>query len=616
MENTVYIPIPHYPPFKLRSSLIDKDPVIWVHLLEGYIKLCGVLLTGEVKLDVKSQQQFQLFIKIFLAETSEEKTKIFSLGAINPDIKSNTATLRAYVFQIICDYGAVKLALNGESLWNFVMVYVEKNASLVRGIVAGSHKSKFNDNKKSGKISSIPVLRKYLISMIAHGRMQNFHLEFLTMLLGQHVAAPSTKTVHVTSAGKASKGGKMLAKDKYKQSSSSATHFAELFVTEDWIEELESMYAGGKSVHAETIKTWMVISVLSLSVSKLANVVSTIGIQSAGTMILAPLLSTIILSDAYKRLNPGLEERLPFLRNITFEAPQTVANADVDFLLEMFPDLSQAKARKLLLRYDNNIDKTTNAVLENLSLIEEVSDSESEGDLRHSSPSTVSGTELERGLNRFKLSSHETTERFGKKAAKANASEIKKNTLTAALRLLYDSDEDERDDTYDDQEHTSGAAFTDSEKKSKAKDKVVVYEDDGDSSKNSLGNSNRSSAAPEFDPNEVLLFGYLKSGGDSLFDKGNRKSSQRKDMRLKTGWTDEQIEGWRPKKDQELDGPDKASDKQEKGSGDTVSTDNTEKKSADRISQRRKETNKAKRANHSRKSGHNKKTRAELAGMQ
>ena len=77
-EDTIYIPIPHYPPFKLRSSLIDKDPVIWVHLLEAYIHLMTVLLDPETpKLNVKSQQQLQLFLKIFLFETCEEETKIF-----------------------------------------------------------------------------------------------------------------------------------------------------------------------------------------------------------------------------------------------------------------------------------------------------------------------------------------------------------------------------------------------------------------------------------------------------------------------------------------------------------------------------------------------------------
>ena len=77
-DDTVYIPIPHYPPFKLRSSLIDKDPVIWVHLLEGYIKLMQFLLdVNSPKLTIKSQQQLQLFLKNFLVETSEEESKIF-----------------------------------------------------------------------------------------------------------------------------------------------------------------------------------------------------------------------------------------------------------------------------------------------------------------------------------------------------------------------------------------------------------------------------------------------------------------------------------------------------------------------------------------------------------
>lgn len=636
MEGAVYIPIPHYPPFALRSSLIDKDPVIWAHLLDGYIKLCGVLLTGEVRLDAKSQQQFQLFLKVFLTETSEEKTKIFSLGAINPDIKSNTALLRTYVFQVICDYSVVRLGLNGECLWNFVMIYVEKNASLVRGILAGTHKSKFNDNKKSGKISLVPVLRKHLISMITLGKMQQVHLETLALLIGQHIAAPKSKTVHVTSAGKAQKNGKVLAKDKYKQTSSGALQFAEIFVTEDWIEELELMYAGGKSVNSEVIKNCMVISILSLSVSKLAKVISTIGIHGAETMILAPLLSTIILSDSYKSLNPGLEERLPFLRNITYETIETVADADIEFLLEMFPNLTQAKAKKLLLRYENNIDKTTNALLENLSLIEEVSDEETDVIGKNSHKPSVSNTELERGLERFKLSSKETTERFEKKEAKADALDIKKTTLTAALRLLYDSDEDERDDTYDDQEHTTGSAFTETDRKSKPNDRAIFLGNDEESGQISGRNLARSTPVPEFDPNEVLLFGYLKTGGDDLFDKGNRKTSQRKDMRAKTGWTDEQIEGWsrmlkrsskrfrlleehyvfnnsnrRAKKVQKEEPV--PSQQESKATG---PNDDAGKKSIDKNAQRRKETNKAKKGNHSRKTGHSKKTRSELAGMQ
>ncbi|OBA19925.1 hypothetical protein METBIDRAFT_32948 [Metschnikowia bicuspidata var. bicuspidata NRRL YB-4993] len=636
MENTLYIPIPHYPPFKLRSSLIDKDPVIWAHLLEGYIKLCSILLTGDVRLDVKSQQQFHLFLKVWLAETSEEANKILSLGAINPDIKNNTASLRAYVFQIICDYGVVKLGLSGESLWNFVMIYVEKNASLVRAVLAGSHKSKFNDNKKSGKISLIPVLRKHLLSMVTLGKMQKMHLEILTLLLGQHISAPTSKTLHVTGAGKSQNTGKTLARDKYKQSSTGALQFAENFVTEDWIEELELMYVDGKSVHAEIIKSLMVISILSLSVSKLAKVISTIGIHGGETLILAPLLSTVILSEPYRKLNPGLEERLPFLRNISYVTDCSIANPDIEFLLEMFPNLTQRKAMKLLSRYENNIDQTTNALLENVALIEEISDDDTE---QNSKSPVISKTELEKGLNRFKLSSHETTERFKKKTGKSSL-EIKKNTLTAALRLLYDSDEDERDDTYDDQEHTTGSAFTETDNRSRVRDKISVVDDEGDDGMlRPSSKLARTSVSSEFDPNEVLLFGFLKTGGDSLFDKGNRKSGQRKDMKAKTGWTDEQIEGWsrmlqrsskrfrlleeyyvfhnsnrRVQKDQRAQKDE--SDSTRSSSIKTTPNINSEKKSSDKNTQKRNEANKAKKANHSRKSGHSKKTRSELAGMQ
>lgn len=609
MEDPVYIPIPHYPPFKLRSSLVDKDPVIWVHLLEGYIKLCKVLLSGQVQLTVKSQQQLQLFVKVFLQETSEETSKIFSLGAINPDIKANTAELRAYVFQLIKEYSVVKLALSGESLWNFVLVYVAQNATLVRLLVAGTHKSPMNDNKKSGKISLIPVLRKHLLAEMSLGKLTADHLAKFSLLLGQHTAAPVLA------------GRKVLAKDKYNTGrGSSALQFAEQFVTQEWIEGLELLYVGGKSIHAATIKNWMIVSVLALSPAKLANVFATLGINGADTLSWAPLLSSIVVSDVYKKLNPGLEERLPFLNKLVLGG-EPVNQKDIDFLVEMFPTLTPKKARTIIAQNDGDVEKVTHLLLEQPYIIETIPEDEPAPKVK------PSAAELERGMQRFSLNTKETTEQL-KKESKHSAQDTKNRTLTAALRLLYESDEDERDDTYDDQELTSGLAMEE-RRGNKSRAKLAVYDEQDEES--STAQSPAVSAPAEYDKNELILFGYLRDKEASL-EKTARKTKVRAEIRSATGWTDEQIEGWArmlkksPKRFRLLEeqyvfhNSNRRAPVEQDYVEDSEVTSNASSSSngagPSKRAAARKEKNKASRANHSRKSGHNKKTRSELLGMQ
>lgn len=608
MEEPLYIPIPHYPPFQLRSSLIDKDPVIWVHLLEGYIELCQLLLSGDVKLNVKSQQQLQLFLKVFLAETSQESGRIFSLGAVNPDIKKNTATLRAYVFQLIRDYGFVKLGLPKECLWHFVVVYVEKNASVVRGLLNGSMKSKFNDNKKSGKISQIPPLRRYFIELIRDGKLTEDTLKYLSMLLGQHTSAPRVQTVLVTGAGL--NKPRVVSKDRNPSNSLNALQFAEAFVNEEWIEHLELLYAGGKSVHAHTLRNLLIVSVLSLSIARVASLVATLGIHGTGTMMIAPLFSSLIISDAYKKLCPGLEERLPFLKSIDFNGIESANDEDIAMIQDMFPDIMTESASSLLLQNNNNLDKVINLLLENPSIINEVNNSFTVVATSTTKPSTQ---EIEKGIERFSLKKNETTEVL-KKLSAQTLEESKKRTLTHALRLLYESDEDERDDTYDE---------INDEDSTKA-----IYRNNADSDDTEL-EEKKTPERSEHDKISLLLFGFLKKDSETAFQKTSRKNKTRSEMRSLSGWSDEQIEGWYRMLQQ--------SPKRYRLLEEQYVTENSNKAIAARIAKtevERDETpppnqtvnnrrslakkgkNKASVGNHNRKRGHDKKTKATLAGMQ
>lgn len=630
MDNQLAVPIPQYPPFKLRSSLIDKDPVIWVHLLEGYIQLFQLLLSDEVALTVKSQQQLQQFLKSFLQETAEETTKIFSLGAINPDIKKNTATLRAYVLAVVRAHSIVKLGITGHSLWHFVVVYVEKNASLVRSLIDGTFKSPLNDNRKSSNISLVPALQASIETQITEGSFDASAQQVLFLLLGHHAAPLKAQTILLS--GQAKKA-RVLAKDRDRNMSSSlsALAFAEGFVRPEWVEMLERLYSGGRSVHAETVKNCMVISVLALSVSKLATLVSTLGINSAESMAAYPLFSSIIISDAYKALNSGLEEKLPFLHSLKVDggtAEEEVNEKDVEFLLDMFPTLTPGKAKVALLKNERNADKVTGMLLDDPLMIESIPEELERPD--EEPPIQVSQEELRRGIERFQLNENETTTPVQKKEQPLSEDEIKKRTLSAALQMLYESDEDERDDTYDDQEHNTGVAFEEYEHKTSSKEKarLAVFEDDDDESTNREGTP-QNAIANELEKTELNLFGYFKSSGESAFDRSGRKTKLRDEIKSVSKWSDEQIEGWfkmlkkSPKRFRLLEerfaeqfSNRKVSERQLKVKNLIKQASPKPDSSNQKRAHARNERQKSSRANHNRKSGHDRKTRANLAGMQ
>lgn len=600
-ENSLNIPIPHYPPFKLRSSLIDKDPVIWVHLLEAYIRLIKYLLSPDaVKLSVASQQQLHLFLKVFLLETSEEATKIFSLGAINSDIKKNTAILRTYVFMLIKNYSVVKLNLSGDALWHFVVIYIKNNATTVRGLLDGTFTSKLNDNKKSGGISSVGLIHKHLDGLINSGKFSDTDLESLSLLLGQQTSAGTTFSL--------SGAARNISK---KQNSSLS--FAESFVNDSWIELLEKLYVNGKSVNASTIKNVMIVSLLSLSVAKVPKLAMGLGVNSIHTLSLYPLFSTIIISEPYKELVPNLEERLPFLRTLSFDSGENVNEEHLALLMDLFPEITPFQAKTLLNGNDDNIESVTNSLLENPDLLKSIP---------KQAPTTKSQPKVKiqkRGQKQVtkrsifdddKISNLDFSEAkviYGKKENiknKTSSEEDKKRTLTAALRLMYESDEDEPDDTYEDQEKTTGTALEDKGKRGKRTEEETPR------------------PVSSVDTTERHLFFLFKTLGPETFDKTARKSAQRTDLKKTTSWSDEQIEGWlrmllkSPRRFKLLE-----EDFFFSGNPNRQPKKEAEKDKAEGKTQKEKQDppkkNLAKnKLNHNRKAAHGKKTRSEMVGMQ
>lgn len=617
-QDNLSIPIPSYPPFTLRSSLIDKDPVIWVHLLEGYIRLFQYLIEDNFKfLTVKSKQQLYQFLKCYLFETFDEESKIFSLGAVNPDIRHNEQELKHLVFQFIKTYSIVKLNLIGESIWYFIGIFVNKNNSVVRGLVDGSFKSKLNDNKKSGKISSISSVQKYLQQKISKRDFTDKDLNILSMLLGQSI---SSKTKINLNDGHQNK---TINKKK-------SIDFAEKFVTKDWIQILEGLYNNGKNIHATTAKNIMIVSLISLPASQIAKLLKELNIDNTSSMILSPLFCSIIISSQFLELVPGLEEKISFL---TVNMEVTPKEEDMDTLIAILPDIPREKAKILLQDNNNDVEKVTNMLLENPGIIDDIEVIEEKDE---SSPKHFPKTRIDKNsTNRFNSDNLSFT-KLSKKSKNQELDydkSLKERTMVNALRMMYDSDEDEPDDTYDQQEVTTG--------------------DDKETSR----------IAPAFDPKEEYLFALFKKNGMDQFEKTSRKTSGRQRMRKDTGWSDEQIEGWikmllksrrrfKMMEENYLYGkgnPNRASTSSTTSDTDTKETQESALKSGERSGNKERangkqdfkmepeangngkknhdkskvkstyaynDKNKAKKANHNRKQGHNKKANHELKGAQ
>ncbi|KAH3669496.1 hypothetical protein OGAPHI_001617 [Ogataea philodendri] len=494
------IPIVAFPPFKLRSSLIDKDPVIWQHLLESYIELFRKLIiistTKGVKLSTKSQQQLTTFMKVYLAETSEESTKIFSLGAINPEIVKNQKTLKLIVFQFIKTYNLVNLKLSGDSVWDFCKVYLRLayensnvnqsviNVSLVRSLVQGTVKSRLNS--KSDDVSLIKSLQDYLKLRVGNAKFNRIDLETLSMLLGQKIRRSGSNKQRVF-AGKAQQD-----------------NFSERFVNVYWVELIEELYNKGDSLHSQQCFEILLVSLVSLTTAKVVRLVNDLKVGSRAAFVKQyPLTSRIVLSSRFQDMNPDLRKEL-------FKQKDNFDQHKIQSLLDVFPQLTEGQCKTLLKKY-HTVEQAMNKVLEG-EVVEEYKDK--------SARKPQAQKDVQFGKKQFSMKMDTATEQ-----------RFKKKTLENALRLLYESDEDEPDDTYDDQELTKGA---------KSSEKNEDYEEDEEFPESTNGNREKDDSMETL---ELKLLQIFKSNPE-VFDRSSRYSNYRGQLKKETGWTDEQLEGW------------------------------------------------------------------------
>ncbi|KAH3687451.1 hypothetical protein WICPIJ_001561 [Wickerhamomyces pijperi] len=593
-DSRIDLPITSFPPFKLRSSMVDKDPVIWVHLIETYIQYVQLLLSNStIQLTEKSEQQLQLFVQTYLFEIAEEQGQILSLGLINVQILQNLDSLRVYMFELIKIFGIWRLKLNnGSTLWNFAKIYALKNRTVVRAIIDGSWKSADTNSRKSLAISSINQVQKFLEQRISNAKFDKYDLGILAALLTPSGAANQSNAGSVG----VSKNGKAVKKNS--NNNRNFLNFNDAFVSVFWIELLEKLYANGSGRFADVCKKIGIVSVTSLNNAAIANLATQLSVTSYHTLELYPLFGGVITSEKFKQLSPGLETKMPFLGKKLRPKKKTKKygfNKDhIQTLMDFFPSLTISKSETLLKSNNYNVEAVTNILLEDPTIIE-------------NTPDNIDSESEDEEMEEVPMASQIISKKVNLPARKHQANhvpdELKNKTLEAALRMMYEADEDERDDTYDEAEATAN------------------------------------STPQKMDKVEKLLFELFKTS-QQHFSREERNSKYRKELKAKTKWSDEQIEGWgrmlvkdprrfrlveerymnelveernnarrRPQETEET-GVEQNSSKQTTNK--LPDQKNQPNRTTEKRQQARNEKNKASKGNHNRKRGHDKKLRASM----
>lgn len=506
------IPIPNFPPFKLRSSLIDKDPVIWEHLLQDYLVLFQKLLAilppnaktaPKYTLSTQTKTQLHLFINTFLQESADESGQVFSLGAINPNIRQNQHLLKLAVFAYIKKCNLVNLKIQGKSAWNFLKVYLTMaesfasakinqsfiNVAIIRKLVIGDTKS--NVNGKSDDVSLIKSIQDHLGHTIASGKWHKHGEDdlILYLLLG-------SKTKKSLNSNQ-NKGPKRINKP---QNGSNEGDFAERFVDLHWIEVVSDIYANGEGLYAKLCVQIMSFSLCALNSNKVINLLKNLECKTLDQLkTLYPLVSKVVLSKTFNDLNPDIKNLLSFLRT-KVSAERKFDESKIASIEMMFPQLTTGQIKTVLVNHKDDVESAINSLLEmdNLDSIKEYQKEQKQK--KQPKPTNVVDFQLNKDTKVEVM--------FGKK--QTNFEDMDQDLRKKTLAMLYDAQEDEPDDTYLENEITSGG-----------------------------GKAPREETSIQ----EQTLFGLFKTNRSAL-DRSDRNSASRIELKRELKWTDEQIEGW------------------------------------------------------------------------
>ncbi|GME69163.1 unnamed protein product [[Candida] boidinii] len=146
------------------------------------------------------------------------------------------------------------------------------------------------------------------------------------------------------------------------------SEFAEVFVTQYWVDLLEKLYNKGESIVSKECFQIALVSLISLPSNKISKLLSTLNINSKSSFIqLYPLIAKIVLSKKFNDMNPDLKEKIGFL-NTKRSKPKTVARqfnkASIDMITSVMPTITEGQAKQLLIDHNDNVEVAINILFE------------------------------------------------------------------------------------------------------------------------------------------------------------------------------------------------------------------------------------------------------------
>lgn len=505
----ISLPIVKFPPFKLRAQLIEKDPVVWLHLIETYVTYFEYLMQGAnvELLDESTLDHLRLFLRTYLHEIADEEGKLLSLG-INHDVSEQLYLLKGWIFSLIKKCGLLHLQIFGDSLWNLIKVYVRRNPDSIRGLIDGSLKPRINTQRV--QLDKSYQVQQHLKQLIESGKFKRIDLRCVEDLLSAKSMQPNK--------------------------------FAENFFTANWIEILEALWAKGQGRGHKEARELIIISLFSVSADRLLKITKELGISNFETLALYPLLGTMLINEGVHKRLPDLKSKLLFLNlgglsmdegdhmSYPISSGTEVNEEQLSALMELFPQFSKYQLSQTLLAYDNNIELVTNKIFEDPTIIEAFPREPAEEEVEPvSDGDNASFTEELSILDRGDSSKNKELDK--KIISEGVPDELRNKTLTRALKLLYEADEDERDDTYDEADVN----------RSDPSKRIGLQEDE--ESYDTKDDSNEVRQDHNYHIVEAYLWNLLKED-PKLFERSKRGTKVRKTMKEMTSWSDEKIEGW------------------------------------------------------------------------
>ncbi|KAK9478484.1 hypothetical protein V1514DRAFT_330829 [Lipomyces japonicus] len=526
-------PVAPYPQLSIRRTL---DPELWAAALNLWISITGFYISHPAEA-LDHATNFKRFLQSYVTVAASALTR--SNNTNHHDNDDDELELRKRVFVLLNrQYAHASSFTNASMLWGFVRLYARGNHATVTSIV---HRA------AAGSAGpAINLLRAHVLDRIKDRQFGLDELHALQVIFKDSKvviawAGPVDAWIMplseickhsvVTTAG--ANGSNVVNDNDQDQDDQPSVAEIALKVANLSVSSLLDADAAAavenivKLVHALPAPSKATSGELLLALitrTSLRKRVATALSSSSSSSV--PLENLLVTLDGIKlRLGNDLVDQLKHTyrvkRRNTIQLEKQIAKVK-----SIFPHLTDDRIRSLL-----SVHSTPEAVISYV--IDYNDDNEQDGQVESDWEKNISVSNVKTEQERFdNLDFEPGSIHFGRRdhevEFRAAPAMNDKQKIIDRIKQIWDDDEDERDDTYDDVE--AGAQ--------------VYSAEPGESFNDSSGQQQQQQQQDQRDQDVEKYLWAIYTSSQSEFDRKSRGSKVRNQIKTATSWTDEQVEGW------------------------------------------------------------------------